>query len=302
MKKGLITGANGKLGNYFLKRFFSSGYEISGIDKIWENIPPELKVKTVDILDNSLLWKIVLEIKPDFIIHCAAIKDVFYCEEHPEDTWLVNVVGTQNIVEICEELGIKLIFISSDYVFDGEKGWYAEEDIPNPQTCYGQSKLKGEEIIKEKLSDYVICRTGGIFGYNDDFIDWVKEKLVQRKEVNAYSNIFNTPTYLPSLTEMIEEIMQRNIEGTFHLAGRERINRFGFALKIAKEFNLDLNLVKEERYEDKIDKGLRPRDLSLCSLKAQKVLKTKFLSIDETLRHIRRFNNVKNRMKDEWDS
>jgi len=171
------------------------------------------------------------------------VKDVSYCENNPKQAWEINVEGTKRIAKICKDLGVTLIYLSSDYIFEGVRGWYKEEDEPNPQTCYGKTKLAGEKVIQEILVNYIICRTGGVYGYKDDFIDLVITTIRKGEKLKAFSNIFNTPTYLPNLAENILKILKSRFNGIFHLVGNERVSRFDFAKKIAEKFKMDTNLI-----------------------------------------------------------
>ncbi|MEW6095677.1 MAG: SDR family oxidoreductase [bacterium] len=284
----LITGATGNLGSFFLEKFSKDYQVIAGYIENPEVIREDFRKTVIDLSDESLMRKNIEEVMPDCIIHCAAVKDVSFCESNPKQAWEVNVEGTRKIAKICKDLGARLIYLSSDYIFEGISGWYKEDDESNPKTYYGKTKLEGEKVIQEILVNYTICRTGGVYGYKDDFIDFVVNTIISGKELKAFSNIFNTPTYLPNLADNILKIFKNRLNGVFHLVGNERVSRFDFAKKIAEKFEMDANLIIPVEYDSRRENFRRPIDCSLSSQYTQEKIGTKFLRIDEALDEIKK--------------
>ncbi|MEW6040557.1 MAG: SDR family oxidoreductase [Elusimicrobiota bacterium] len=288
----LITGATGKLGSYFVKAFSKKYEVVAGYIENPEIIPENIPGTIIDLLDESLLGKNIEKVMPGVIIHCAAIKDVSYCEQNPERAREINTEGTKRIAQICRDLKATLVYLSSDYVFEGTRGCYREDEEPNPKTHYGKTKLEGEKAIQKILTGYVICRTGGVYGYKDDFVDFVVNTTSNNNEIKAFSDIFNTPTYLPDLADNIIKILEKKITGVFHLAGYERLSRFDFAVKIAKIFQMDLNLVVPLKYERSMDNFLRPVDCSLSSESIRKKTGIRFRGTDESLKKIKELKKI----------
>lgn len=279
--KILITGGNGFLGNY-LVNYFSKHFDV--IAAYHKQIPnPNKKHIHIDIIDKDSLKK-VEQLKPNMIIHCAAMKDVLICEKNKEQCYNVNVNGTKSIIDVCKKINAKLIYISTDYVFKGDQGNYKEGDIKEPTTVHGKSKSEAEDLIIDSNINYTICRTAGIYSFlGNNFLTFILNKLRNNEEINAFTNIYNTPTYIKDFAETISVIIKKDKKGIFNIAGKERINRYNFAKKIAKIFNLDESLIKED-----IDSSIRPKDLSLNTENTQKELETKFLTIEQGLNEIKK--------------
>jgi dTDP-4-dehydrorhamnose reductase len=240
----------------------------------------------MDITDKSRVLRIMHKFKPDVVIHAAAETDVDKCELDKARAWKVNANGTRNIADACTKLGAKLIYVSTDYVFDGEKGLYSEEDEPKPVNYYGLTKLEGEKHTA-KLDKHLIVRASVLYGrhpWKKNFATWVLDSLKQKKRINVVDDHYNSPTLADNLAELILEAIEKDLIGLYHTAGRERISRFGFARWIAKAFDLDSELIKPIKMAElKTWVARRPRDSSLRVNKIQKKLKTKLLNVSESL-------------------
>ncbi|MEM3443201.1 MAG: SDR family oxidoreductase, partial [Candidatus Bathyarchaeia archaeon] len=213
------------------------------------------------------------------------------CEIEKEHAWKVNVEGAKNIAFACNKIGAKLVYISTDYVFDGLKGYYSEEDKPNPINYYGLTKFEGEKQVIQHCQDYVILRTSVLYGWHpwkQNFVTWVINQLKQNKEINVVQNHFNTPTLAGNLAQMSIEALQRDLHGLYHASGSERINRYDFAVQIAKTFSLDASLIKPIKMSQLASwVAKRPKDSSLNTDKIQKQLKTKPLNITQGLKRMK---------------
>lgn len=287
VKKILITGASGLLGNWIVK-FASKDYIVTPTDVVESPLSNVIKA---DITDLAALQILFQSAKPNTVIHTASETNVDKCEIEKDRAWKINVEGTQNIVEACRQTDAKLIYISTDYVFDGEKGMYSEEDIPNPLNFYGLAKLEGERQASKSSPNMAILRTSVLYGTHptkQDFVTWVMTKLKQANEITVVDDHFNTPTLAQNLASMALEIAQRDLKGIFHTSGSERISRFDFARKIAIAFGLDDSLIKPIKMKELAAWiAIRPRDSSLNTVKIQRELKTQPLSINVGLSKLR---------------
>jgi dTDP-4-dehydrorhamnose reductase len=250
----------------------------------------------LDITDATEVLNLLSEIKPDVVIHTASETNVDKCEIEKEQAWKINVEGTRNIAEACQKVNAKLVYISTDYVFDGEKGFYNEEDKPNPVNYYGLTKLEGEKQVIEYCKNYAILRTSVLYGWHpwkQNFATWIINKLKQQQEITVVEDHYNTPTLADNLAEMAIEVAEKDLRGLYHASGSERISRYEFAKQIAKTFDLNSDLIKPVKM-DQLTAWIakRPRDSSLNTNKIQKQLKTKPLNITEGL----------NRMKQEMET
>lgn len=243
-------------------------------------------VKT-DITEATEVSNLFSKLRPDIVIHTASETNVDRCETEKERAWKINVEGTRNIAEACRETGAKLICISTDYVFDGEKGLYEEDDAPNPIDFYGLTKLEGEKQVMKRCKNYAVLRTSVLYGrhpWKQDFATWVINKLKQNQEITVVDDHFNTPTLAENLAKMTLEVGARDLQGIFHTSGRERISRYEFARKIAQFFDLNSSLIKPIKMNElRAWIAKRPKDSSLNTKKIQEQLKTKPLDINEGL-------------------
>jgi dTDP-4-dehydrorhamnose reductase len=167
----------------------------------------------------------------------------------------------------CSEIGAKLIYVSTDYVFDGGKGSYSEEDETDPVNYYGLTKLKGEESVKELCDGYAVARPCAVYGWHDrklNFTTWVIDSLRKGRHIPVVEDHYDSPTFADELAEIIK-MMIRKATGVYHTAGGERVNRYEFALRIAETFDLNRSLVSPVGMKEvKSWIAQRPRDSSLC--------------------------------------
>jgi dTDP-4-dehydrorhamnose reductase len=222
--------------------------------------------------------------KPDVVIHTAAYTDVDGCEINRELAWKVNAEATKHLAIASAQVNSHLIYVSTDYVFDGEKGFYTEEDKPNPISYYGYTKLRGEEFLKGYATEWCIARPSVLYGWGpkhkQNFATWIINNLKQGKEVKVLTDQHVSPTLNTNLAAMLLEIAERKITGTTHTAGATRVSRHEFALKLAETFNLNKNLIKPITMNEIRWKAKRPKDSSLNVSKANSLLNTKPLQLN----------------------
>ena len=282
--KILVTGSSGLIGNQLvldLDKTEQTVYSCYNNIKSLYGVPTKLNLSNLDDIH-----KIFKKFQPDVIIHCAALTDVEKCEMEPKLANLINAKATEIIAKETERLGSYLIYLSTDYIFDGKKGLYNETDFPNPLNHYGKTKLAGEKTVETNTSKWCIIRTSTPFGTNSSkktFPVWLLENLQKNKEVNILEDQFTSPTYVPNLSKMILEIVTRNLEGFFHLAGSTRISRFEFAKLIAKKLNLDSSLLNPVKIDTMPWNATRPLDSSLDISKINSILRTKPFTIEKSL-------------------
>jgi len=281
-----VTGASGLLGHKLVQLALENHHEVYSIYK--EN-PIDLgKPIKLDLTDQSQVSKTITRLKPQAIIHTAAYTDVDGCEINQDLAWKANAEATRYIVEASANLNTHLTYVSTDYVFDGKKGLYTEEDNPNPINYYGYTKLKGEEYIREHCKKWCISRASVIYGlglkHKLNFATWLISNLNQGKEVNILTDQYVSPTLNTNLAEMLIEIVEKKMTGTLHTAGATRTSRHEFALKLAKVFNLNMNLIKPTKLKEMTWKAKRPKDSSLNIIKARVHLNTKPLKLNKALK------------------
>ena len=242
MKKILITGAFGQLGTSLCKVLSNESILAAGRVIISTK---KYKCIELDITNQRKVAEIIRNYKPDIIIHLAAMTDVDGCEKTPEIAFDVNVKATENLLTSFKG---KFIYISTDYVFDGEKGPYFEDDKVNPMSVYGKTKLYGENLVQQSDIDWVILRSNIIFSYSDrtkaSFVNWVVDSLKKRQMITVVDDQWNNPTWTNDLAKVISKIIEKDINGLYHYGGRDYLNRLEFAKMIASTFGLDGSLIK----------------------------------------------------------
>ena len=285
----LITGASGLLGQKTAQIALKKGHEVYSI---YKEHPINLGTPfRLDLTNQSEIPKVIIKLKPEAIIHTAAYTNVDGCEINKDLAWKVNAESTKHIAIASTNINAHLTYVSTDYVFDGEKGFYTEEDHPNPISYYGYTKLKGEEFIKKHSQEWCITRASVIYGWGQtqklNFATWLINNLKQQKEVKILTDQYVSPTLNTNLAEMLLEITERRITGILHTAGATRACRHEFALKLAQVFNLNMNLIKPAKMNEILWKARRPKDSSLNISKANFILNLKPLKLDQALKKMK---------------
>lgn len=230
----LVTGSSGQLGSELI-RVLSREYRITPASST-----------DVDITDFESTRQFVQKYRPDTIIHTAAFTDVDGCEDQPDKAFRVNSLGTRNIAIAAKDVEAKLFYISTDYVFDGLKETpYREYDRSNPINVYGQSKLLGEQFVKEQMSRFFIVRTAWLYGFEGkNFIKTVLELAKEKKELQVVDDQRGSPTFTLDVAGQIERLVSTDLYGTYHCTSQGSCTWYDFALKI---INLAGLKVKVER-------------------------------------------------------
>lgn len=291
MRTVLITGAHGLLGQKLVTDFHPH-YKVIGCDLHPESFFsfPNLSYENLDITDRRQLGFHISFYHPQVIINAAAYTDVDGCEIHKDKAWAVNVGGVKNLVSFCKEQKIKLIHLSTDYIFNGENGPYSEEDSPDPVNFYGETKLESERIIKESGVDFLIIRTNVLYGFGknvkSNFLLWLLEKLSQNEKIKIVTDQFNNPTLADNLSLCILEMVKKNISEIYHIAGSEYLSRYDFAIKVADKFNFGKNNILLTKTALLQQKAKRPYRGGLKIDKAQSILETELLSVNQALEYL----------------
>ena len=264
-KKYLVTGVNGQLGYDIVKELNERGeYDVLALDK-----------DEMDITDKEQVSKIIKAYKPDVIFHCAAWTAVDKAEELKDVCEKVNVEGTKNIADASIEVGAKLVYISTDYVFDGTKeGLYTEEDKPNPKSVYGQTKYDGEEAVR-KNPNHFITRISWVFGVNgNNFIKTMLKLADKYKELKVVDDQIGSPTYTVDLAKLLVEMVETDKYGTYHVNNEGYCSWAEFAQYIMESNGKETKInpvTTEEYYEgkDMSKVAYRPRNSKLDKSKLE---------------------------------
>ena len=282
--KFLVTGSAGLVGSQIVKDLVQQNHTVHSCyhdKKPIQGIPTFL-----DLTDSNKIIEILQKTKPDRIIHLAAMTGVDLCETENELATLINTKATEIFAKQAAKQNIFFLYVSTDYVFDGNNGMRKENDVTNPLGFYGKSKLEGELVLNKLASNWCIARTSSPFGINPkmkSFPLWIKENLEIKKEIPVLIDQFTSPTYVPNLSKMLIEIAIRQIVGIIHTSGATRISRYDLAEIIAKKFDLDKNLLIPTKINNMKWKAQRPKDSSLDVSLATEILNEQPQIIEQSL-------------------
>ena len=286
MKNFFLTGVAGLLGlNIFLQ--FKKKYKIYVIAHK-KKIPG---IQKINFKLNQLnkLKKFLLKNNINYFIHAAAITNIEECEKNKKKAKNVNVQLTLDLAKICNEIGVKFIFISSDHLFNGKKNLYNEGDFTSPLNYYAKTKIEAEKEILKINNSSLILRTN-FFGfgpiYRSSFSDWIINSLESKKTINVFKDVYFNPVSIDFFIKSLIKILDKNISGIINISSDKKISKYIFALKLAKRFNLDNKLImpcffKEIKKNNKLVN--RPRNMSLNNKKLKAILKLKHIDIDNMI-------------------
>lgn len=283
--KIVIIGASGLLGEGFLHLKTKHELITTSFSK------DSIKNSTVlDIRKFDDVRKFIDKFKPDVVINTSAITNPEYCEINPFDANQTNVVGVKNLAEICNDFKIHFIQISTEYVFDGIKGRYKEESIPNPISEYGKSKLESEKITLQTNNSFCVARTAMLFGWSKNKLNLATlliSKLSQGEKLDVIDDQIVSPSYNDNIAEILLELAEKKLSGIYHVSGSDIMSRLEFAKALAKEFKFDEKLLKPISISEFDWKAKRPKNGGLEVKKISKILHTKLMSVSESLKQMK---------------
>lgn len=284
MKKILITGCCGMLGNVLIEEILPENQIILGVDM---NEPKkEFPFTKLDLTNESSTKKLLNDFKPDVIIHTAAYTNVDFCEKNPSIVDRLHIDATKVLADYSNKRS-KLIFISSDSVFKGNQGNYKEDDIKYPLNYYAKTKDIAEEIIKSTCDDFIIVRTN-IFGFHltngNSLVEWALNKLISGERINGFTDVRFNAIYTRFLSKIIYEMITMNLKGIFHVCSKNSLSKFEFLQLLATDFNLNINLISPVKIDDLGLDANRPKDSTLNTSKISQIIALP--SIEEGIRRL----------------
>lgn len=237
-KKILVTGANGMLGQDLCPILQDEGYEVIETD-----------INNLDITDFDEVNRVLNAEKPDSVIHCASYTQVDKAEDEAEAARLINAKGTENVAKVCAEIDAELVYISTDYVFDGcagvnevRKTPYLPSDKPNPLNVYGLTKFEGEEAVKKYCKKYYIVRSSWLYGiHGNNFVETMLS-LADKPEIKVVNDQIGCPTWTIDLSDGIIKLLNDAEYGTYHVCGGGQTSWYNFAKEIYKNAGLQVDL------------------------------------------------------------
>jgi len=280
MKKILVTGSNGLLGQKITDLALSNDQIALIATSRGENRHP-LKSGyhyiDLDILDATRLREVISGQRPDVIINTAAMTHVDVCEHDPEGCQKLNVEAVEQLVSLCEEFRIHLIHLSTDFIFDGKEGPYAEDATPHPLSRYGQSKLDAEQLIQQANCKWAILRTILVYGVVADMsrsniVLWAKGALEKGEPLNVVNDQWRTPTLAEDLAEACLLASLKEAEGIYHISGKDLLAIHELVEAVADFWNLDKSLINQISSSTLNQAAPRPARTGFVLDKARRVL------------------------------
>ena len=272
------------LGNN-LAYYFRNKYEVLGLYLSHPVTIEGIQTQKADILAGGSLQKMVQDFSPDIVIHCASLANIDFCEKNKELTDRVNVFGTKTVVESIKDDKIKLVYISSDSVYDGCKGNFSEADPVNPKNHYGLSKYKGE--LEALIKDNCLILRTNLFGWNiqkkQSIAEWILNELTQKRQIAGFVDVYFSSIYTFTLAQVLDRAIELNLTGLFNCGSCTSLSKYEFAIQIADCFNLDKDLIKPISIDHYNFKAKRGKNLTLNVNKLQNTLNDNLPSIRESI-------------------
>lgn len=261
----VLTGAVGAVGAPLGRDLKNRQYEVIPVD-----IVDHPGVIRIDLRNDEAVAALLDEYCPDVVLHLAANKNVFFCEENKAVAHETNFGITQNLARVCMDNGIRMVFLSTDYVFGADNAMHSEASTPCPTTQYGRDKAESEAFMKSHLASCSIVRSAGLYGFSGDLVQVIRQALAKGQPFNAFGNLKNCPTAMNDLASMLDIILKRGLSGTYHCVGPEILSRFDYAVQVARAFGLDESLIRLELLD--FSRDIRPPCLHLDGSKTYSIL------------------------------
>ena len=284
----LIFGGNGLLGQYLVGEAEQRSLEVLATDRE----EPAGRLPRVDLRDAQLAARVVREIAPKVVFLPAAMTGVDACEARPQDARQVNAGAPAAIAQACASVPSRLVYFSTDYVFDGEDGPYDEYATPAPVNEYGQTKLEGERCVLAAVPKALVVRTSANFGWNglrgkQNSVTWILGKLRRGESVPLFTDQQVSPSYVPDVARVAFDLVDRGASGIFHVATRGCLTRLDMGQAVCDVFGLPKELLVPSRLAGANLPAKRPRVACLSTAKVERFLHIERPTFREALEHMR---------------
>lgn len=279
----LITGVNGLLGEHLVRHYLrDASIEIIGVGRgvcRIKPLPTETKWRylDIDITDGVAICSAVERTRPDMIIHAAAMTQIDQAEQDPIGCWAINVTATRFILHVAQSIGAGVLFVSTDFVFDGLAGPYTETDLPTPVNYYGSSKWTAERAVQAYPGWWAIVRTVLVYGQVGDgsrthLLTWVKKSLESKQTIRVVQDQWRTPTYVGDLVDGIARVIDQRKAGLWHVSGADTLTPYDMALATANYLDLPAELIHPVTADTFQQPGKRPPRTGFIIDKARREL------------------------------
>ncbi|MEJ2599540.1 MAG: SDR family oxidoreductase [Anaerolineales bacterium] len=270
----LITGASGLLGlNLALEA--ASQHTVFGLVNRHGLRTKAFTVIQADLLEPGAIQAVLDETQPDWVIHCAALADVDACEMDPQQAAQLNSEVPRKLAHHVARGGARLVHISTDAVFDGERGGYTEDDVPHPLGVYAQTKLAGERLVAQTNPDAIIARVN-LFGWSTtgqrSLGEFFFYNLQAGKSIMGFTDVFFCPLLANHLGQILTRMLEARLSGLYHVVSRECLSKYAFGVQLARRFGLDENLIRPVSVHEAVLKAARSPRLTLQTGKLARAL------------------------------
>ena len=292
--KIFITGANGLLGQHLVATFLQTRCEVIATGRA-SNLPfpiaERMKYYQADLTDSAEMTAIIDREKPGLIIHAAAMTNVDDCEKQPGLSSKVNVNATAGLVALATKHGSHLVYISTDFVFEGTKGGYRENDERKPVNHYGLTKMQAEDLVRDASIPITIIRTclvygNMLYGNRTSLVSWVKEKLQQQEKIRVVDDQLRTPTSVDDLVAGIMLAVTKRAAGIFHISGADILTPYQMAMETVSILNLDPQYIEKAKSDSFAMAAKRPAVTTMDITKAVREMGYAPRSFSERLREM----------------
>jgi dTDP-4-dehydrorhamnose reductase len=284
--KLLITGGSGLLGSNLIQ-LSREKHEVIAVYHRHAIQHPEVKALSADLSTQGTAERLIKEIRPDWIIHGAAATNVDRCEREPEVAFRHNRDMARWVAHAGAEVGARLIHISTDAVFPGDRAGYSEEDETSPINVYGRSKGEGEEAVLEVHPDAIVARTN-FYGWNAQeklsLAEWFLDQLREGKPCRGFKDVFVKPLLVNDLASLLLSMLRKGLSGIYHVLGSECISKYELGIRIGRVFGLSASSIEPVSVDDVGLTAPRPRNLCLRTEKIMRALGNELPGIEDGLR------------------
>jgi dTDP-4-dehydrorhamnose reductase len=269
--QALVIGATGQVGKELMRQLTLRGAEAAGTYRS----RPSPGLSPLDITDTRAVAALVARVQPTVVFLPAALTAVDYCEMHRDEAWQINMAAPAAVAQTAAVAGAKLVFYSTEYVFDGQHGPYGEDDAIHPLGVYAESKAAGEQAVQESIADHLIIRTTVVYGWDrgsKNFAMQVWERLSAGEPMRVPADQVGNPTLVDFLVEATLALVTRDVRGLVNVVGRDRVPRTEFALRLARSFRFVERLIEPVRSSALQQLAPRPLDAGLRTEKLEQIL------------------------------
>lgn len=287
----LVTGVSGLLGLNLAKQLTLEGATVYGFSSNKQVRLDGLRYFTCDIRDTDRLTDRIRELRPEVIVHCAAATNVDWCETNPAEAFAINARPSVDLAMAANQVGATLVLVSTDSVFNGEKGSYAENDEPRPLNEYARSKLAAEELVSSRAAKWMIVRTN-LYGWNgqrkNSLTEWIIQELQAGREITGFEDVIFGPLSATDLAELLIKLARCDRQGLYHAGARNAVSKYEFARLLADIYGLEKTLIRSGKLAESKLAAPRPLNTSLLSAKVEAELGIRLPSIEEGLKRFHR--------------